>query len=210
MLGSPPFGKNAGDVYLSQDRRPFGSKLRYDVSNRNAFQASQGAPLGMRDIVISTREEAHADEAACRRAREVGNREGVVSGIGFIDKGKGQGMNGSNQDVPAAGGNVARILVQGNLRQELSRSARGARRDLFSIPSPKSSSTVIPFARITGRRMQHGEACSECGKNEILRTKILMDVDLKLVARGEALAAYGRRQNGNDLRTAFMRSRRLL
>src|SRR5208282_2175023 len=202
MLGSPPFGKNAGDVYLSQDRRPLGSKLRNDVSRRDGSQTPQGALLGVRDIVISIRQHAHAHEAARRRAREVGKREGVASGIAFIDEGEGNGMKGSSQGVPAAGRDVARIFTPGNLRKELRRSTRGARRNLFSIPSPKSSSTVLPFARITGRRVQHGEARSKGGKNETLRTIILMDVDLKFVFRREALAAYGRRQSGNDLRTA--------
>jgi len=210
MPGSPPFGKNAWDVYLSQERRPLGSKLRYDVTNRNAFQASQRAPLGMRDIVISIRQKAHSHEAACRRASDVGNRECVVSGIGFIDEDKGHGMKGPNKGVRAAGRNVARIFMQGNLSQELPHSIRGARHDLFSIPSPESSPTVLPLAWIAARRVQHVETCSEWGKNEILRTKILMDVDLKLVFRREALAAYGRRQNGNDARITSTQRRRLV
>ena len=121
MPGSPPRGKNAGDVYLSQDRFPLRSKFCYDIPNRNASQASQCALLSMPDIVISIRQQAHSDEAACRRARKVGNREGVASGIGFIDEGEGNGMRYAKKDVPAAGGNVARIFMQGNLSQELPR-----------------------------------------------------------------------------------------
>ena len=58
--------------------------------------------------------------------------------------------------------------------------------------------------------MEHGKACSESGKNEILWAEILMGIDLKLVFRCEPFVADGRRQQGNDARPALARNRRLL
>jgi len=69
----------------------------------------------MSNIVIFVRQNGHSNEAACRSASEVRKRECVSSRIGLIDKGKSNGTKCSNQDVLAAGRNVARIFVQRNL-----------------------------------------------------------------------------------------------
>lgn len=117
MLGSPPFGKKFWDVYLSQNGRPLGPKLRHDVPNRNGSQATQRALLGVRNIVISIRQKAHTHKPACRRAGEVGKREGIVPGIGLVNKGESDGVSYADESVIAAGRNIAGILMQRNLSE---------------------------------------------------------------------------------------------